>query len=80
MQHNDSITPQKATLIRQTADKIPSLRSQNTTAVLEQFRTGVAQAIARHPDLLKPFSDEKPASEALRASRARVQKLLLSAK
>lgn len=80
IQLNDSVTPEKATLIRQTAEKLPSLRSQKTAAVLEQFRTGMAQAIARHPELLKPFSEEKPPSEALRASRARVQKLLQSAK
>ena len=80
VQLNDGVTPERATLIRQTAEKLPSLRSQKTVAVLEQFRTGLAQAIARHPELLKPFSEEKPASEALRASRARVQKLLQSAK
>jgi len=80
IQLNDSVTPEKATLIRLTSEKLPSLRSQKTAAVLEQFRTGVAEAIARHPELLKPFSEEKPASEILRASRSRVQKLLQSAK
>lgn len=80
IQNNDRITPQKATLIRQTAEKLPSIRSRKTVAVLEQFRMGVTQAITRHPELLQPFSEEKPRSEALRTSRARVQKLLQSAK
>lgn len=80
IQLNDGVTPEKATLIRQTAEKLPSLRSQKTAAVREQFRTGMAQAIARHPELLKPFSEEKLASEAPRVSRARVQKLLQSGK
>lgn len=80
IQDNDRITPQKASLIRQTAEKLPSIKSQKTVAVLEQFRMGITQAITRHPELLQPFAEEKPASEALRTSRARVQKLLQSTK
>jgi hypothetical protein len=69
------ITPEKAALLRRTAEKLPSLRSKETIAVRERLRVGFAQAISRHPERLKPFSEEKPPSQALQASRARVRKL-----
>ena len=80
VKNNERVTSEKAVLIRQTADKLPSMRSQKTIAEVERFRRAVAQAIGRHPEFLKPFSEEKPASEALQRSRARVQGLVQSVK
>ncbi len=76
----NSLTPERVKAIAQTAEKLPSLRSPKTLQSLAQFRIGIVHAIARHPEYLKPFTEEKPASAALQASWARVQKLLQSAK
>jgi hypothetical protein len=79
IQVNDAITPEKAALVIRTAQKLKSLRNERTLAALAGLRTAVAQAIARHPEQLKPFSEQKPASKELLASRARAQKLLQAA-
>jgi hypothetical protein len=79
MKVNEAITPEKAALVMRTAQKLKSLRNERTLTALAGLKTAVAQAIARHPEQLKPFSERKPASKELLASRARTQKLLQAA-
>jgi hypothetical protein len=66
----------KAPLVKRTAEALPALRSQETLTIVEQLRAGLSQAIARHPEHLKPFSEEKPLSATIQASMAKLQKLL----
>jgi hypothetical protein len=66
----------KAPLVKQTASLLPALRSQETLTTVEQLKVALSQALARHPEQLKPFSDEKPVSPAVRAAMDRLQKTL----
>jgi hypothetical protein len=68
----------KAALVKQTAQLLSALRSQENLSILEQFRVALSQALARHPEQLKPFTEEKPPSPAVRAAIDRLQNLLQS--
>jgi hypothetical protein len=68
----------KAALIKQTAQLLSALRSPENLSILEQFRVAFSQALARHPEQLKPFTGEKPPSPPIRAAMDRLQKALQS--
>ncbi len=67
---------EKAALVKQTATLLPALRSQETLTIVEQLRAALSQAIARHPEHLKPFNEEKPPSQAIQSAIAKLHKLL----
>ena len=66
----------KAALVKQTAQLLPALRSQETVTIVEKLKAALSQAIARHPEQLKPFNEEKPPSPAIRAAMDKLQKAL----
>lgn len=75
---NELVTPEAAATIKQSAEKLSSLRSKETLSVLEQTRIALAEILTNHPEYLEPFSKERPPSQVLQKSRARIQGLLLA--
>jgi hypothetical protein len=68
----------KAALVKQTAELLPALRSPETLTTVELLKAALSQALARHPEQLKPYNEEKPPSPAVQAAIDRLQKALQS--
>jgi len=73
---NQLMTPARAVQAVRAEEAIRRGVGPKLEAIYGRLTTAISDRLSQRPELLKPFTEEKPASDELKQSRARVKAVL----